>query len=85
MLTYCCTMLQVLLHLAGAANFAYCIYGDAYIHANIPDELRPDRKRMGGTLKYITYWNVWLQLTFYLLSLANDLFGTNVTKRIVMQ
>ena len=75
------TMLHVLLHLAGAANFAYCLYGDAYILANIPDELRPNRQKMGGTLKYITYWNVWLHLIFYLLSLVNDFFGTNATER----
>ena len=73
-------MLHVLLHLTGAANFAYCVYGEAFI-INIPDELSPTRNQMGGALKYLTHWNVWLQLLFYLLSLANDLFGGSVTER----
>ena len=71
--------LHILLHLAGAVNFAYCVYGEAFI-INIPEELSPTRNKMGGALKYLTHWNVWLQLLFYVLSLANDLFGSRATE-----
>jgi hypothetical protein len=53
-------MLHVSLHLLGLSNFAYTLYADVYV-INIPDEVSPTRKVMGGTLKYLTYWNLWVQ------------------------
>ena len=40
------------------------------------NELYPDRAEFGGSWKYLTHWNVALQLIYFCLALLNDLFGT---------
>ncbi len=72
-------MLPVLVHLAGVANFAYAAYTSYLI--TIPPEVSYSRDKFGGTLKYLTYWNVWLQMLYYTVCLANDLAGSNATER----
>lgn len=40
------------------------------------NELYPMRKRFGGSWKFLTHWNIVLQILYFSLALVNDVFGT---------
>ena len=64
-----------LFHLAAILNFALFL-----LHSRKVDEALnakiPQRASFGGTLKYLTHWNVWLQLFYFIIAFTNDMFGT---------
>ena len=65
----------VVFHLTVIVN--YVLY---LLHqSNVSEDLNlvyPDRARFGGSLKYLTNWNVWLQAMYFVIALANDIFGS---------
>ena len=73
--------LQIALHLAGAANYAYCVHQEFHVQLNDETSLLTILEDLGVSkywywCQYLTHWNVWLQLFYYLVALANDFFGT---------
>ena len=40
------------------------------------NELYPDREEFGGSWKFLTHWNIALQLVYFCIAFLNDLFGT---------
>ena len=76
--------LQLVLHLAGIANFAYCVHQELNVHLNDETSLLKILEEMGASkywywCQYLTHWNVWVQLLYYILAFTNDLFGTYET------
>ena len=65
---------QILLHLVGAASFAYAIYYDLY-EVILPADLAPAREKFGGPAKYLTFLNMCLQLIYFTTCLLADLTG----------
>ena len=65
----------VVFHVTVIVN--YVLY---LIHqSNVSEDLNlvyPDRARFGGSFKYLTNWNVWLQAMYFIIALANDIFGS---------
>ena len=73
--------LQIALHLAGAANYAYCVHQEFHVQLNDETSLLTILEDLGVSkywywCQYLTHWNVWMQLFYYLVALANDFFGT---------
>jgi hypothetical protein len=64
-------MLHWLLHIGSIANFAYALYYDLYVID------WPGRRSFGGQWKFLTFWNMWIQLVYFSLSLLNNLFGSH--------
>ena len=71
-------MLAVLLHSAGVANFAFTIWYEFNV-ISIPEEISPRRSAYGGVWKYLTFWNLWIQMIYFGVALANDLGGSKAT------
>ncbi len=67
-------MLRALVQAAGVANFAYAIYFELVL-LDMPDDISPTRRKFGGMWKYLTFWNLWLQLGYFCVSLAVTLSG----------
>lgn len=66
-------MLYVLVQLAIIVNFAYAIYWDLYILK------LPFKRSFGGQWKYLTFWNMWIQLIYFSISLLNNIFGSHAS------
>ena len=68
-------ILPKILHIFGILNYVLFLgYKET-----IKDELEamyPERKRFGGSWKYLTHWNIYLQLVYFGLALVNDVFGS---------
>ena len=66
---------KFLFHLAAILNYALFL-----LHSRKVDEalnaIIPERASFGGTLKYLTHWNVWLQFFYFIIAFVNDIFGT---------
>jgi len=62
--------LSVLLHLISVIIYGYTILW-GLVHENAPTS-KPIGK-IGGKLKYLTYWNLWIQFITFSLCLLNDL------------
>ena len=67
-------MFHILVHLVAIANFAYAIYFDLYI-LNHPKAA----KSFGGMWKYLTFWNLWIQLIYFSISFLNSIFGSHAS------
>ena len=65
----------VVFHVAVIINYiAYLLHA-----SNVSNDLNlvfPQRASFGGSLKYLTHWNVWLQALYFLIALTNDIFGS---------
>ncbi len=70
------TFLEILINGCGVANFAYGIYFQGYL-LDIPAEVSRNRNAWGGPFKYLTFWNLWLQLAYHGLALLALAFATN--------
>ncbi len=68
--------LQLLIHSLGIVNYTYGIYFE-WILLDIPESLSKNRRLLGGPWKYLTFWNLWLQLAFHITGLLNCLLGTS--------
>ncbi len=68
--------MQLLVHLLGLLNYSYGIYFEWFV-VDIPESLSRTRRLFGGPWKYLTFWNLWLQLAFHLAGMANYLAGTD--------
>ena len=64
-----------ILHIFGVLNYVLFL---AYKETIIDEltEMYPERKRFGGSWKYLTHWNIYLQLVYFGLALVNDVFGS---------
>jgi len=67
-------MLSLLIHTAGVVNYAYGIYFQLVL-LHIPEGAIKGRSSFAGPWKFLTFWNLWLQLAFHLVGLLNSLFG----------
>lgn len=68
-------MLHFVVHILAIANFAYAIYFDVYKVA------LPGRASFGGQWKFLTFWNMWIQLIYFSISLVNSVMGSDVTDK----
>lgn len=68
-------MLHLLVQLIAIANFAYAIYWDLYILK------LPTQRSFGGQWKYLTFWNMWIQLIYFTISFLNNIFGSHATDK----
>ena len=63
-------------HLAVIVNYILFL-----LHSNTVDKtlnkLIPSRASFGGSFKYLTHWNVWLQAVYFIIAFANDIIGTD--------
>ena len=68
-------ILLLLFHLAVIVNYVLFL-----LHSKSVDEtlnkLVPTRS-FGGSFKYLTHWNVWLQAIYFIIAFTNDIFGTD--------
>ncbi len=71
---------QLLIHVAGILNYVYSIHFQLNV-VDIPDTLSKTRNLFGGPWKYLTFLNLWLQLLFHLIALANCVVGTSTLDR----
>lgn len=72
-------MIHVLIHLAGIINFVYGIYIQGWV-INIPPSVSKHRNSFGGPWKYLTFINLWIQLAYFVVAIANDFIGTKSTR-----
>jgi len=75
------TLTSIALHASGTAVFGYALYHDLFL-VHIPPELEASGKfksftAFPGRWKYLTIWNLVLQLVYHSFSLINDFVGTN--------
>jgi hypothetical protein len=68
-------ILLFLFHLAVIVNYILFIRHSKSVDETL-NKLLPRRSSFGGQFKYLTHWNVWLQAIFFIIALANDVFGT---------
>ena len=62
-------------HIVVILNYVlFLMYKDSI--KDILNKLYPDREEFGGSWKFLTHWNIALQLFYFCLALLNDLFGT---------
>ncbi|CAL8143849.1 unnamed protein product [Orchesella dallaii] len=74
-------MLSVLIHASGVACFGYALYYDLF-HVHLPAHLASSAtfsamQAFPGKWKYLTVWDIVLQLVYHSVALANDLFGSS--------
>ena len=66
---------KIILHLLVILNYvSFLLYKES-----IKDELHrmfPTRIEFGGSWKFLTHWNIFLQLAYFNLAFFNDIFGT---------
>ena len=65
----------VLFHIVVILNYVVFLWYKDSIKDRM-NELYPDREEFGGSWKFLTHWNIALQLIYFCLALLNDLFGT---------
>ncbi|KAK4016666.1 androgen-induced gene 1 protein [Daphnia magna] len=70
--------IRIIFHLGAASNFAYGIYYDL-LELKVPDDYAKISIDFAGRWKYLTFWNMVLQLFYFSFSIANDLLGSNST------
>ena len=71
---------KILLHLTVILNYVLFLTYKESIKDKLND-LYPDRKKFGGSWKYLTHWNIFLQLIYFSLAFLNDVFGTESTTK----
>lgn len=72
-------LVSILVHLIGVASFALVIWHQLQ-DIPIPLEVMSKLKELGtlefgGNWKYLTFWNLWLQLFYFGICLINDILG----------
>lgn len=65
----------VALHIFSILNYVIFLLYKETIKDKLND-LYPMRKRFGGSWKFLTHWNIVLQLIYFCLAFLNDVFGT---------
>ena len=66
---------RILLNALLVAHYLYIIY---FVNSlKIPGHRH---NAFGGQWKFLTYWNLWLQLIYFLVGLCTELFGTDSNK-----
>ncbi|ODN01516.1 Androgen-induced protein [Orchesella cincta] len=80
-------MISILIHASGVACFGYALYYDLF-HVHLPAHMASSAafsamQAFPGKWKYLTVWDIVLQLVYHSVGLANDLFGSSevVAKR----
>jgi len=63
---------------AGVLSFAYACHWQMNV-VKVPLELAPNRDKMGGVLKYLTFLNMVLQCGFFLIALIANFTGRRST------
>ena len=63
-------LLRIIFSSANVVHFVYIIYFTNGL--KIPGHRH---NAFGGQWKFLTYWNLWLQLTYFIISLCNELFS----------
>ena len=71
--------LIILFHAISILNYVLFLVHD-YSIKEVLNELYPERVKFFGELKYLTHLNVWLQMIYFIIAFANDLFGSESTK-----
>jgi len=69
-------MLHLLIQLGAIVNFAYTIYWDLYILK------LPGKPTFGGQWKFLTFWNLWLQLIYFTISLLSNSLGSQKASKL---
>ena len=69
-------MLHLLIQLGAIVNFAYTIYWDLYILK------LPGKPTFGGQWKFLTFWNLWLQLIYFTISLLSNVLGSQKASKL---
>ena len=64
-----------LFHLAVIINYALFLRHSRKVDEALNAKI-PERASFGGTLKYLTHWNVLLQFAYFIIALTNDVFGS---------
>lgn len=65
--------LKILFNLANVAHFSFIIY--FMLSLQIPGHRQ---NAFGGHWKFLTFWNLWVQLMYFSVGLCNELYGSNV-------
>jgi len=66
-------IIRILFTLANVAQFSYIIYFTNCL--KIPGHRH---NAFGGQWKFLTYWNLWLQMIYFSVALLNELFDSHV-------
>ena len=73
-------MLHILVHIISISNFAYCIYWEMFILQD-PRDKPGSPRAYAGQWKFLTFWNLWIQLIYFVISLLNSIFGTHASDK----
>ena len=71
-------MLRILFNLANVAHFIYAIQFVRGVKI-------PGRDLNGGEWKFLTFWNLWIQLIYFSIGLCNELYRSISTKSSRLQ
>jgi len=74
-------MLSIVIHASGVACFGYALYYDLFL-IHLPAHMATNAafaamKAFPGKWKYLTVWDIVLQLVYHSVGLANDLVGSS--------
>ena len=69
-------VLIIIFHLAVIINYVLFLLHSKNVDAILNKRI-PTRASFGGTLKYLTHWNVWLQAGYFLIAFVNDMIGSD--------
>ena len=69
-----------LIHVAVIINYALFLRHSRKVDEALNAKI-PERASFGGTLKYLTHWNVLLQFAYFIIAFANDIFGTQAKNK----
>ena len=77
-------LLRTSIHVCAVANYLICIVGQLS-SAPMPKDVIDQYPQMGfdkfgGSWKYLTFWNLWFQLVYFIICLANDFRGRSKGK-----
>ena len=65
-------LIRLLFNLGNVIHFTYIIF---FVYGVIIPGHR--HYAFGGEWKFLTHWNIWLQLIYFLVGLCNEIFGSN--------
>ena len=65
-----------LFHLAVVVNYILFLLHNKKANEAL-NKLVNNRSSFGGSFKYLTHWNVWLQAGYFLIAFVNDVIGTD--------
>jgi len=67
---------QLIFHIIATSNFAFGIYYDVWV-LEMPEQYVKSTNPFAGRWKYLTFWNMVLQLVYFSHCLLNDFYGTS--------